>query len=58
MCIKEFEVPLGYGILKGQMFGDIKINSIIILAVHGFMDNSNRFELLALLFVKTNEFFL
>jgi hypothetical protein len=53
MRIKEFEVPLGYGILKGQMFGEMKINSKIILAVHGFMDNSNRFdELRVFLFVK------
>jgi hypothetical protein len=57
MRIKEFEVPLGYGILKGQMFGEMKINSKIILAVHGFMDNSNRFdELRVFLFIKKNKF--
>ena len=44
MQIKEFEVTLGYGILRSQLFGEMKSNSKIILAVHGFMDNSNRHE--------------
>ena len=46
MKIKEFEVPsaeLGYGFLKGQIFGNMKLNSKIILTIHGLQDNSNRF---------------
>jgi hypothetical protein len=44
MKTKQIEIPLSWGSVKGQIFGDpLKKNSIPILALHGYLDNSNRF---------------
>ncbi len=40
---KQFEVAVGWGQISGQIFGDTSApNAKPILALHGFLDNSNR----------------
>ena len=57
MQIKEFEVPLGYGFLKGQIFGEIKPDAKPIVSLHGHLDNSNSFRPIAKILTK-NDYYL
>lgn len=48
MQSKEVEIPMPWGVVKGQIFGDpFKKHLTPILAVHGYLDNSNSFKPLA-----------
>jgi hypothetical protein len=43
--IKQIDIPIKLGneirAVKGQIFGNIDKNSIPILCLHGYLDNSN-----------------
>ena len=59
MEIKSFEIQVGWGQISGQIFGNNEAsNSKPILALHGFLDNSNSFRPLATWLTKSNEYYL
>ncbi len=47
MQVKELEIPLKWGNLRAQMFGEPSPNKRPIIALHGFLDNSNSFKPIA-----------
>jgi pimeloyl-ACP methyl ester carboxylesterase len=56
---KNFEIEVGWGQISGQIFGDPNApNSKPILALHGFLDNSNSFRPLAPFLTQSNEYYL
>lgn len=57
MPSKEFKVPVPWGFIRGQIFGEPSINKIPMLAVHGYLDNSNSFKPLAPLLIG-NEYYI
>ena len=45
MNVKDFEVQVSWGQISGQIFGNPESpSSIPIVAIHGFLDNSNSFK--------------
>ena len=54
---KKFEIPVGWGIISGQIFGNADApNSKPLVALHGFLDNSNSFQPLAPYLTKNEEY--
>lgn len=41
---KQFEIEVSYGKICGQIFGEQTAQSIPVIALHGFLDNSNSFR--------------
>ena len=45
MTCKEISIPMPWGCIKAQIFGDpFKKNITPMLAIHGYLDNSNSFK--------------
>ena len=57
MKIQQIEVPMSWGFLKGQIFGD-QLKGKPMLALHGYMDNSNSFRPLAQHLCKNNDYYI
>ena len=55
---KQFEVEVGWGLIKGQVFGKITEKSKAIIALHGFLDNSNSFKPIAPYLIKDSEYYI
>jgi pimeloyl-ACP methyl ester carboxylesterase len=55
---KQFEVEVGWGLIKGQVFGEITEKSKAIIALHGFLDNSNSFKPIAPYLIKDSEYYI
>jgi pimeloyl-ACP methyl ester carboxylesterase len=47
MQIKEIDIQMSWGSLKAQIFGEQSPDKKPIIALHGFLDNSNSFKPLA-----------
>ena len=60
MQIQNFEIPVGWGQISGQIFGNAaaSANSKPIIALHGFLDNSNSFKPLASFLTQDNQYYL
>ncbi len=58
MQIRELEVPLKWGYLRGQIFGEPSNDKRPIVAFHGFLDNSNSFRPIAPYLVKNNKYYI
>lgn len=59
MEIKEIEIPVPWGFVRGQIFGTSTAkNSIPILCLHGFLDNSNSFKPIATYLCESNEYYM
>lgn len=57
MPCKEIKVPVPWGFIRGQIFGEPSSNKTPMLAVHGYLDNSNSFKPLAPLLCE-NEYYI
>jgi pimeloyl-ACP methyl ester carboxylesterase len=57
MEIKEIEIPVPWGFVRGQIFGETK-NRTPILCLHGFLDNSNSFKPIAPYLCESNEYYI
>lgn len=55
MHIKQIEVPVTWGHIRGQIFGKPTETSTPILALHGYLDNSNSFKPLARHLIKLSK---
>ena len=56
---KQFQVSVGWGHVSGQIFGDPSLpNSKPILALHGFLDNSNSFKPIAPYITKDGSYYI
>lgn len=58
MQVKEFEVSINWGTIRGQVFGDLNEESKPIFALHGHLDNSNSFKPLAEILTKHGYYFI
>ena len=59
MQVKEFEVAVGWGNICGQIFGNPDAeNSKPVVALHGFLDNSNSFKPIAPYLTKDDQFYI
>jgi pimeloyl-ACP methyl ester carboxylesterase len=60
MYSKEFQVPCGYGVIFGQVFSAQEDEDLSgkkpIISIHGYLDNSNSFKLIAESLLKNNDF--
>ena len=59
MHIKQFKIPVGFGFVCGQVFGqpdDENANTTkAIVSIHGYLDNSNSFRPVAKHITETNK---
>lgn len=60
MKIEQITIPVPWGHLKGQIFGEScrAKDPKPILCLHGYLDNSNSYKPLAEHLTKTNEFYM
>lgn len=56
----QVDIPVGWGKISAQIFGDPQANPNAkpILALHGYLDNSNSFKPLAPLLTQSNEYYI
>lgn len=55
---KQFEIDVGWGHIRGQIFGNPDAGGKPILALHGFLDNSNSFKPVAPLITKNDQYYI
>ena len=59
MPIKQIEISMPWGYIKGQIFGQIEGKSQTpILCLHGYLDNSNSFKPLVKYLCATKEYYM
>ncbi len=58
MQVNEIDIPMQWGSLRAQIFGKQSLNSKPIIALHGYLDNSNSIRPLAEYLTSTNEYFI
>lgn len=59
MKIEEISIPVPWGAIKGQVFGDrSQRDAKPILCLHGYLDNSNSFRPMAPYLTKSDEYYL
>ena len=55
----QVEIPVGWGKISAQIFGDSKsTNTKPIIALHGYLDNSNSFKPLAPFLTKDQPYYV
>ena len=59
MPIKQIEIPMPWGYVKGQIFGQVEnYSQTPMLCLHGYLDNSNSFKPLAKYLCETKEYYM
>ena len=58
LAVQEFSVPMPWGHIKAQIFGNISSKATPILCLHGYLDNSNSFMPLAPFLCQNNEYYM
>lgn len=59
MKIEEITIPVPWGHIKGQIFGNqSETNAKPILCLHGYLDNSNSFKPIAPYLTQSNEYYM
>ncbi len=59
MRVEELNVPIPWGHIKCQIFGDSLVkNTQPIVCLHGYLDNSNSFKPISPYLTHTNEYYL
>ncbi len=59
MKTEQIEIQMPWGFVKGQVFGDrSNPNTIPILCLHGYLDNSNSFKPIAPYLCASNEYYM
>ena len=58
MQIKEIDIEMAWGSLRAQLFGEILPTSKPIIALHGYLDNSNSFKPLAEYLTANKEYYI
>lgn len=59
MNVEQISIPVPWGHVQGQIFGDhSRNNAKPMVCLHGYLDNSNSFKPMAPYLTKSNEFYL
>ncbi len=56
--VEEISVPMPWGNIKAQIFGNVSPKATPILCLHGYLDNSNSFKPLAPFICQNNEYYM
>lgn len=59
MKVEEISIPVPWGQIRGQIFGDPNLATVRpIVCLHGYLDNSNSFKPLAFYLTKSNDYYM
>ena len=56
--IQQISIPMPWGNIKAQIFGNVTPKATPILCLHGYLDNSNSFLPLAPFICQNNEYYM